>query len=102
MRLARDDDVVEALAPNRSDQPFGKTVLPRRRWCDGLVPNAHSVQSACNDGAIDAILIADEVARRFNPRNASVIWRTIHSAVGFVVTLIQARALRSSRMMMKA
>src|SRR6266567_6272083 len=68
MRLARDDNVVEALAPNRSDQPFGKTVLPRRRWCNGLVPNAHSVQSACNDGAIDAIPIANEVARRFNPR----------------------------------
>jgi hypothetical protein len=27
MRLARDDYVVEALAPNRSDQLFGKTVI---------------------------------------------------------------------------
>jgi hypothetical protein len=55
MRLARDDNVVEAFAPDRSDQPFGKTVLPRRRRCSGLVANAHSVQSARNDGAIDAI-----------------------------------------------
>ena len=68
MRLARDDNVVEAFAPNRSDQPFGKTVLPRRRRCSGLVPNAHSVQSERNDGAIDAIPIADEVARRLIPR----------------------------------
>src|ERR1019366_7544075 len=30
--------------------------------------------------------------------NASVIWRATHSAVGFLVTLIQTRSLRSSRM----
>jgi len=59
MRLAQDDDMVDALAPDRSDQSFGKTVLPRRRWCDGFVPYAHGVQSACDDGAIDAIPIAD-------------------------------------------
>jgi hypothetical protein len=28
MRLAEDDEMVYALAPNRSDQPFGKTFLP--------------------------------------------------------------------------
>ena len=33
---------------------------------------------------------------------ASVIWCAIHPAVGFVVTLIQTRSLRSSRMMTKA
>jgi hypothetical protein len=27
MCLAQGDNVVEALAPNRSDQPFGKTVI---------------------------------------------------------------------------
>ena len=67
MRLAQDDDMVDALAPDRSDQSFGKTVLPRRRWCDGFVPYAHGVQSACDDGAIDAIPIPDEVAWRLIP-----------------------------------
>ncbi len=67
MRLVQGDNVVEALAPNRSDQPCGKTVLPRRRWYDRPVPNAHGVQSARNDGAIDAIPIADEVAWRLIP-----------------------------------
>jgi hypothetical protein len=62
-------------SPDRSDQPFGKTVLPRRRRCSGLVPNAHSVQSARNDGAIDAIPIADEVARRVCvPKSSSVLF----------------------------
>jgi hypothetical protein len=27
--LAQDDDMVEALAPDRSDQPFGEAILPR-------------------------------------------------------------------------
>jgi hypothetical protein len=29
MDLAQDDDMVYTLAPDRSDQPFGKAVLPR-------------------------------------------------------------------------
>jgi hypothetical protein len=28
MSLAQDDEVIEALAPDRSDQPFRKAVLP--------------------------------------------------------------------------
>jgi hypothetical protein len=38
MRLAQDNDVVHTFTPDRSDQPFGKAVLPRRGWCDRLVP----------------------------------------------------------------
>ena len=68
MRLTPDDDMVHTLAPDRSDQPFGKAILPRRGWCSGLVPDAHGAQSACDDAAIDPIPIADEVTRRFIPR----------------------------------
>src|ERR1700680_2750491 len=87
MRLAQDNDVVQALAPDRSDQPFGKAILPRRRWCGRLVPDAHGAQSARDDAAIDPVAIADEVMRSLIQGNASVSWRAIHSAVGFVVTL---------------
>ena len=38
MRLTQDDDMIHALAPDRSDQPLGKAILPRRRRGDGLVP----------------------------------------------------------------
>src|ERR1700719_1090792 len=68
MHLAQDNDVVYSLTPYRSDQPFGKAVLPRRGWCGRLVPDAHGAQSACDDAAIDPIPIADEVARSFIPR----------------------------------
>ena len=57
MRLAL---MVHALAPDRSDQPFGKAILPRLGCCGRLVPDAHGAQSARNDSAIDTITIANE------------------------------------------
>ena len=63
MRLAQDNDVVQTLTPDRSDQPFDKTILPRRGWCDRLVPDAHGAQSARDDAAMDPVAIADEVVR---------------------------------------
>src|SRR5450759_4290 len=60
--------MIHALAPDRPDQPFGKAVLPRRGWRGGLVPDAHSAHSACDNAAVDPIPIADEVARRLIPR----------------------------------
>src|SRR5580692_9653179 len=68
MRLAQDNDVVHTLTPDRSDQPFGKAILPRRGWCNGLVPDAHGAHSACDDAAIDPVAISDQVARGLIPR----------------------------------
>src|ERR1700736_1753738 len=68
MRLAHDDEMVNTLAPDRSDQPFGKAILPRRSWCGRPVPNAHGAQSARDDAAIDPVAIADEVVRSLIPR----------------------------------
>src|SRR5204863_5724641 len=60
--------MVDALASDRSDQPFGEAVLPRRAWSDGLVADAHGAQSVRDGSAIEAIPIADQVARRLSPR----------------------------------
>src|ERR1039457_3012593 len=60
--------MINAFAPDRSDQPFSKAILPRRGRCSRLVPDAHGAQSACDDGAIDTISIADEVKRILIPR----------------------------------
>src|ERR1700730_13524905 len=67
MHLAQDNDVVHTFTPDRSDQPFGKAILPRRGWCGRLVPNAHGAQSARDDAAIDPVAIADQVARSLIP-----------------------------------
>ena len=68
MRLAQDNDVVHTLTPDRSDQPFGKAILPRRSWCGRLVPDSHGAQSAPDDSTKNAIPIADEVMRSLVPR----------------------------------
>src|SRR3984893_5553446 len=67
MCLAQDNDVVHTLTPDRSDQPFGKAILPRRGRCGRLVPDAHGAQSARDDAAIDPVAIADEVVRSLIP-----------------------------------
>src|SRR5258708_37297276 len=70
MCLAQDNHMIDALAPDRSDQPFGKAILPRRGWCSGLVPDAHGTQSARDDDAIDSIPISDHIARSHVPRKS--------------------------------
>src|SRR5271166_6787121 len=64
MRFAQDDQMIHALAPDRSDQPFGKSILPRRGRRYRFVPDAHGAKSTCDNGAINLIPIADEVTRR--------------------------------------
>ncbi len=68
MQLAEHDNVVKTFPPDRSDQPFGKSILPGRGWCGRLVPDAHGAQSACDDAAIDAVPIADQVVGSLIPR----------------------------------
>src|SRR5712671_3546636 len=60
--------MVVALASDRSNQPFGEAVLPRRAWGDGLVTDAHGAQSVRDGSAVDLIPIADQVARGLIPR----------------------------------
>src|SRR3981189_3577419 len=63
MFLVQDNDCVQTLAPDRSDQPFGKAVLPRRSRCNWLVSDTHGTQSARDDSAVDSISISDPIAR---------------------------------------
>jgi hypothetical protein len=35
MRLAQDNHMIDALAPDRSDLPFSKAILTRWGWCNG-------------------------------------------------------------------
>src|ERR1700737_913967 len=68
MCLARDNDVVQTLAPDRSDQPFGKAVLPGRGWCSGLVPDAHGTEPADDNSTVAPIAVPDHVTRSPVPR----------------------------------
>src|SRR5260370_35809739 len=68
MHLAQDNDVVNTLTPDRSDQPFDKAILPGRGWCNRLVPNARGAQSAGDDAAVDPIAVPDHITRSLIPR----------------------------------
>src|SRR5260370_8460699 len=70
MFLVQDNDVVQTLAPDRSDQPFGKAVLPRRGRCNWLGSDTHGTQSARDDSAVDSISISDHIARSAIPRKS--------------------------------
>ena len=48
MRLTQGDKMIDTLAPDRSDQSFGKTILPRRGQRRRLVPDGHGARSACS------------------------------------------------------
>src|ERR1700746_3670304 len=97
MRFAEDNDVVQTLTPDRSDQPFGKAVLPRRGWCGRLVPDAHRAQSARDNTAIDPVPIADQVVRSLIPRKrlGYLTWnpfrRRIRSSYGEAPTQLVIR-----------
>jgi hypothetical protein len=66
--LAQCDNMVGALATDRSDQPLGEAVLPRRTWGDGFVPDGHGPQSTYDGRTVDRVPIADQVARSLIPR----------------------------------
>jgi hypothetical protein len=88
VHLAQDNDVVHTFTPDRSDQPFGKAILPRRGWCGRLVTDAHGAQSACDAAAIDPVAIADEVVRGLIPRKrlrdltCNELWQQAGEPVG--------------------
>ena len=69
MLLAQDDKMIHTLAPDRSDQPFGKAVLPRRGRRRRFVPDTHGAHSSRDKGAIDPIPIPDQVARSLCSEN---------------------------------
>src|SRR6266478_10242020 len=87
MCLAQDNDVVQTLTPDRSDQPFGKAVLPRRSRGGWPIPNAHRPKAADEDITVDGVAVTDDVSRFYFPtiglgelaRNPFSRWVRSHS-----------------------
>ena len=65
--LAKHNDMVKAIPPDRSDKPLRTSVLPRRSWCDRPIPYAHRSKTAGKDIAIDAIPVTNNISRRLLP-----------------------------------
>lgn len=67
MRFAEHHDVIEALTPDRADETLDMAVLPRRAGRGGSVPYIHRSKPLCDEHAIGAIPIADQVSRCLIP-----------------------------------
>ena len=65
--FTHDHNMVEALAPDRSDEPFDMAILPRRAWCARMVTNPHGSQSAMDDCPLKPVAIPKEIARGLIP-----------------------------------
>ena len=68
MLLAEDQNMIQALAPKRPDQPFRICILPgrpRRCW---PVANPHRPKSTREGLPVCAIIVAHQIGRRRVPR----------------------------------
>src|ERR1700687_2201002 len=59
--LSKHNNVVKAFPSDRTDQPFGTSILPRGAWRRLSVANAHRSKSPDEDIAIGLIAIADQI-----------------------------------------
>src|SRR5260370_7627140 len=59
--LSKHNNVVKAFPSDRTDQPFGVSILPRGAWRRWSVANAHRSKSSDEDIAIGLIAIADQI-----------------------------------------
>ena len=62
--LIKNNHVVEELAADGTDHALGKGILPRRARCGENLGDAHVLDPFSKLGAVDAVPIAEEEARR--------------------------------------
>src|SRR5215471_11228026 len=94
VRLARHDQMVQAFAANRADEPFDVSVLPRRARRDWVIADAHRTNAPGVRGAERAVAVAEQMLGCFIPREALGYLTAIHSAVGLLVTATRTSRLR--------
>ena len=62
MPLAKDQNMIQALASKRPDQAFNIWVLPRRPRSNGAIANPHPSHSVGKGLSVCAIIVADQIA----------------------------------------
>src|SRR5260370_37921823 len=65
--LAKHDDVIECLPPDRANQAFGIAVLPGRSRCSWSAASAHRAKPPDECLSISAIAIANDIVRSGRP-----------------------------------
>src|SRR5229473_5970001 len=67
MHLAQDNDVVHTLTPDRTDQPFSISILPRGARRRRSIANAYRSESADKDLTISPVPVTNEMAGSLFP-----------------------------------
>jgi hypothetical protein len=65
MPLPEHDNMVQAIASDRTDRPFTISILPRRSRRGRPIPNAHRPKAMDEDVTVDGVAVTDDVSRRF-------------------------------------
>src|SRR4030081_2214598 len=86
MPRAEDKNVIQTVAPKRSNHAFSIWILPRRSRWRWSVTYAHRPNPPPEGLPVNTIIVAHQIGRRRVPRNASTICWASHSAVGRRVT----------------
>ena len=60
MPLAADDDMIQAIAPDRSNDAFDVTILPWRSDRDGSIANSHPFDPPLEAFAIRPVIVAHQ------------------------------------------
>src|SRR4029450_8980763 len=68
MTLIDNDQVIQAIPSDRSDQALNVGILPRRPRCRWSIPDPHRVQPVLEDLAKCSGPVANEMPRRPVPR----------------------------------
>jgi hypothetical protein len=62
MPIAQDHDMIQAFSPDRADEPFDVSILPRRAGRSWSVPDAHRLHSPGDDRTVGTIVVANDVS----------------------------------------
>ncbi len=75
MRFVKHDEVIEAFAPNRSDEALDVAVLPRRARCDRMIADPHCTNAMGVGWAEDTVAVANQMIWLCLPRTLSGMTR---------------------------
>jgi hypothetical protein len=85
--FAQNENMIQALAPNRADEPLREGILPRAVGCREDLRDAHALYTMPELLAVDAVAIAEEIGRPVSFGKASTICWAVQCALGCSVTL---------------
>ena len=74
--LAENDDMVQTLAPDRTDESLREGVLPRAARGDENFTDSHPLHSFPEGVTVDRIAVAEEVDR------SGLVWEGVHDLLG--------------------